>query len=226
MRKETPMRTKTTGVDTSQHALPPEGERVRCSAGEGGKLVDRMEKTFKIDPPCAFVFYRTNAALMTKQHKAIIVQASDRDESILDVALKERPAYRAISTEGATVTELSIPVIPPKRRAPIKAKDGRVAEVNAESGFSHPTERAERKRGRKPKGQGAKAKKALPMIEGMPADYRRPDDVNGCMTVHGPERVREGFEAIKAEFGNPPSWAVLAMLIQNYRDGKTDDAVA
>ena len=122
--------------------------------------------------------------------------------------------------------ELTIPVIPPKKRAPIKPKDKRVAEVNAESGFSHPTERTERKRGRKPKGQGGKARKTLPMIDGMPADYRRPGDINGCMTVHGPERVREGFEAIKAEFGNPPSWAVMAMLIQHYRDAKADNSAA
>ena len=115
--------------------------------------------------------------------------------------------------------ELKIPVIPAKKkRAAIESGDSRVAAVNAEAGFSHPTEQAQRKRGR-PKVEAKKpAVKAMPMIDGMPADYRRPDDVNGCMTVHGPERVREGFEAIKAEHGNPPSWAVLAMLIQSYRD--------
>ena len=115
--------------------------------------------------------------------------------------------------------ELKIPTIAPKKkRAAIESNDKRVAEVNAEAGFSHPTEQAQRKRGR-PKVETKKAAvKPLPMIEGMPADYRRPDDVNGCMTIHGPERVREGFEAIKAAHGNPPSWAVLAMLIASYKD--------
>lgn len=115
--------------------------------------------------------------------------------------------------------ELKIPTIAPKKkRAAIESNDKRVAEVNAEAGFSHPTEQAQRKRGR-PKVEAKKAAvKPLPMIEGMPADYRRPDDVNGCMTIHGPERVREGFEAIKAAHGNPPSWAVLAMLIASYKD--------
>lgn len=118
--------------------------------------------------------------------------------------------------------ELKIPTIAPKKkRVAIESDDKRVAEVNAKAGFSHPTEQAQRKRGR-PKVQTEKvAAKNLPLVDGMPADYRRPADVNGTMTIHGPERVREGFEAIKAEFGNPPSWAVLAMLIQSYRDGET-----
>ena len=118
--------------------------------------------------------------------------------------------------------ELKIPVIPAKKkRAVIESGDSRVAAVNAEAGFSHPTEQAQRKRGR-PKVEAKKpAVKAMPMIDGMPADYRRPTDVNGCMTIHGPERVREGFEAIKAEHGNPPSWAVLAMLIESYQKGET-----
>ena len=117
--------------------------------------------------------------------------------------------------------ELKIPTIAPKKkRAAIESNDKRVAEVNAEAGFSHPTEKAQRKRGRPKVNTEKPALKALPMIDGMPADYRRPADVNGCMTIHGPERVREGFEAIKAEHGNPPSWAVLAMLIQAYRDGE------
>lgn len=116
--------------------------------------------------------------------------------------------------------ELKIPTIAPKKKhAAIESNDKRVAEVNAEAGFSHPTEQAQRKRGRPKVDTQTPVPKALPMIEGMPADYRRPADVNGCMTIHGPERVREGFEAIKAEHGNPPSWAVLAMLIQSYRDG-------
>jgi len=82
--------------------------------------------------------------------------------------------------------ELKIPTIAPKKkRAAIESNDKRVAEVNAEAGFSHPTEQAQRKRGR-PKVEAKKAAvKPLPMIEGMPADYRRPDDVNGCMTIHG-----------------------------------------
>lgn len=118
--------------------------------------------------------------------------------------------------------ELTIPTIPPKKkRADITSKDERIAEVNAKSGFSHPTEQSARKRGRPKLVAASPVLKSLPMIDGMPADYRRPDDTNGCMTVHGPERVREGFEAIKAEFGNPPSWAVLAMLVQNFRDTKT-----
>jgi len=117
--------------------------------------------------------------------------------------------------------ELKIPVIPAKKkRAAIESNDARVAEVNVKSGFSHPTEQAKRKRGRPKVAAEKKASKALPMIDGMPADYRRPADINGCMTIHGPERVREGFEAIKAEFGNPPSWAVMAMLIQSYRDAE------
>jgi len=116
--------------------------------------------------------------------------------------------------------ELKIPAIAPKKkRAAIGSDDKRVAEVSAEAGFSHPTEQAQRKRGRPKVDTQTPALKTLPMIDGMPADYRRPADVNGCMTIHGPERVREGFEAIKAEHGNPPSWAVLAMLIQSYRDG-------
>ena len=117
--------------------------------------------------------------------------------------------------------ELKIPTIAPKKKRPvIESNDTRIAEVNAKAGFSHPTEQAKRKRGR-PKVEAKAVKtKPMPLIDGMPADYRRPGDVNGCMTVHGPERVREGFEAIKAEHGNPPSWAVLAMLIQSYRDGE------
>ena len=119
--------------------------------------------------------------------------------------------------------ELKIPTIAPKKkRAAIESNDKRVAEVNAEAGFSHPTEQAKRKRGRPKVEEKKAAVKPLPMIEGMPADYRRPDDVNGCMTIHGPERVREGFEAIKAAHGNPPSWAVLAMLIDSYQE--TDKA--
>ena len=117
--------------------------------------------------------------------------------------------------------ELKIPVIAPKKkRAAIESNDARVAEVNAKAGFSHPTEQATRKRGRPKVSAKNPTTKTLPMIEGMPADYRRPADVNGCMTIHGPERGREGFEAIKAEFGNPPSWAVMAMLIQSYKDSQ------
>ena len=117
--------------------------------------------------------------------------------------------------------ELKIPVIAPKKkRAAIEGNDARVAEVNAKAGFLHPTEQATRKRGRPKVSAKKPTTKTLPMIEGMPADYRRPADVNGCMTIHGPERVREGFEAIKAEFGNPPSWAVMAMLIQTYQDNQ------
>jgi len=116
--------------------------------------------------------------------------------------------------------ELKIPTIAPKKKkANFAGDDARLAEVNEKAGFSHPTEQAQRKRGRPKVQEKTPALKTLPMIDGMPADYRRPDDVNGCMTIHGPERVREGFEAIKAEHGNPPSWAVLAMLIQTYRDG-------
>ncbi len=112
--------------------------------------------------------------------------------------------------------ELKIPTIPAKKkRAAIKPDDARIADVNAEAGFSHPTER---KRGRPKVTSKPPKTKSMPLIDGMPADYRRPDDKNGCMTIHGPERVREGFEAIKAEHGNPPSWAVLAMLIQSYRE--------
>ena len=107
-----------------------------------------------------------------------------------------------------------------KKRPVIESNDARVAEVNAKAGFSHPTEQAKRKRGRPAVSPKKPTTKTLPMIDGMPADYRRPADVNGCMTVHGPERVREGFEAIKAEFGNPPSWAVMAMLIQTYQDNQ------
>ena len=117
--------------------------------------------------------------------------------------------------------ELKIPTIAPKKkRAAIDNNDARIAEVNAEAGFSHPTEQAQRKRGRPKVDAKAPKTKPMPMIDGMPADYRRPDDTNGCMTIHGPERVREGFEAIKAEHGNPPSWAVLAMLIESYRESE------
>lgn len=117
--------------------------------------------------------------------------------------------------------ELKIPAIAPKKKRPvIDSNDARVAEVNAKAGFSHPTEQAKRKRGRPAVSAKKPTTKTLPMIDGMPADYRRPADVNGCMTVHGPERVREGFEAIKAEFGNPPSWAVMAMLIQSFQESQ------
>lgn len=117
--------------------------------------------------------------------------------------------------------ELKIPTIAPKKKlAVIESNDARVSEVNAEAGFLHPTEQAQRKRGRPKVDAKAPTLKAMPMIDGMPADYRRPADVNGCMTIHGPERVREGFEAIKAKHGNPPSWAVLAMLIHSYHDGE------
>ena len=65
-----------------------------------------MAKTFKIDLPYVFAFCRTNAAIMTKEHKAIVNQLRAHNEPVLDVELKERSAYRAIFTEGATVTEL------------------------------------------------------------------------------------------------------------------------
>jgi len=99
--------------------------------------------------------------------------------------------------------ELKIPTIVPKKKRPvIESNDARVAEVNAKAGFSHPTEQAKRKRGRPAVSAKKPTTKTLPMIDGMPADYRRPADVNGCMTVHGPERVREAYSPSAFEPGS------------------------
>lgn len=75
-------------------------------AAKASQLVKRMAKTFKIDLPYVFAFCRTNAAIMTREHKGIISQLEAHNEPVLGVDLKERSAYRAIFTEGATVIEL------------------------------------------------------------------------------------------------------------------------
>ncbi len=75
-------------------------------AAKASQLVKRMAKTFKIDLPYVFAFCRTNAAIMTREHKGIISQLEAHEEPVLAVDLKERSAYRAIFTEGATVLEL------------------------------------------------------------------------------------------------------------------------
>lgn len=98
-----------------------------------------------------------------------------------------------------------------------------------------PADKPKRKRGRPPKsagaGQGTKKTsrpgktptiKQMPFIEGLPADWRFEDDDNSCMTIHGPDRVREMFESIKAEFGTMPSWAVLHMLCHRYRQNPVE----
>ena len=76
-------------------------------AAKASQLVKRMAKTFKIDLPYVFAFCRTNAAIITREHKGIIEQLEAHKEPVLGVDLKERSAYRAIFTEGATVTELT-----------------------------------------------------------------------------------------------------------------------
>ena len=76
-------------------------------AAKASQLVKRMAKTFKIDLPYVFAFCRTNAAIVTREHKGIIEQLEAHKEPVLGVDLKERSAYRAIFTEGATVTELA-----------------------------------------------------------------------------------------------------------------------
>jgi len=76
-------------------------------AAKASQLVKRMAKTFKIDLPYVFAFCRTNAAIVTREHKGIIEQLEAHKEPVLGVDLKERSAYRAIFTEGATVTELT-----------------------------------------------------------------------------------------------------------------------
>ncbi len=75
-------------------------------AAKASQLVKRMAKTFKIDLPYVFAFCRTNSAIMTKEHKTIVSQLRTHNEPVLEVELKERSAYRAIFTEGATVPEL------------------------------------------------------------------------------------------------------------------------
>lgn len=75
-------------------------------AAKASQLVKRMAKTFKIELPYIFAFCRTNAAIMTKEHKGIILQLEANAEPVLSVDLKERSAYRAIFTEGATILEL------------------------------------------------------------------------------------------------------------------------
>lgn len=75
-------------------------------AAKASQLVKRMAKTFKIDLPYVFAFCRTNAAITTREHKGIIEQLAAHQEPVLNVDLKERSAYRAIFTEGATVLEL------------------------------------------------------------------------------------------------------------------------
>ena len=107
-------------------------------------------------------------------------------------------------------------------------------KLSAEVGFQHPSEakakdvQKPRKRGRPRKsvqspGSASKPNKKpvyrqMPFVDGAPADMRTADDQNCCMTIHGPERVRDEFEAIKATFGGRPSWAVLLVLCRNYVD--------
>ena len=96
-------------------------------AAKASQLVKRMAKTFKIDLPYVFAFCRTNAAITTKEHKAIIGQLRAHSEPVLEVELKERSAYRAIFTEGATVTELE----ENKSGSIAKAQDNAVAFTQA-----------------------------------------------------------------------------------------------
>lgn len=56
----------------------------------------------------------------------------------------------------------------------------------------------------------------MPLIDGLPADYRRPDDVATNMTIHMPERVKKAFNDMKAECGGIPSWVALVILFDAY----------
>ena len=63
-----------------------------------------------------------------------------------------------------------------------------------------------------------------PLLAGEPVGMRRADDTNCCMSIHGPERVRDGFEEIKGAYGNLPGWAVLQVLVHHFLDQPPEHA--
>ena len=54
-------------------------------AAKASQLVKRMAKTFKIDLPYIFAFCRTNAAIVTREHKGIIEQLEAHKEPVLSL---------------------------------------------------------------------------------------------------------------------------------------------
>lgn len=70
------------------------------------KLVRRQEKALRREIPHVVMITRTNAAFLTKMHKAILGDMIANKVDVFDVSLIERAAFKAIRTYGGIVHDL------------------------------------------------------------------------------------------------------------------------
>ena len=98
--------------------LSPSGMDARLAA-KASALVQRLSAAFRLDLSYAFAFCRTNAAIVTREHKNIMKQLVDNDQPMLEVDLKERAAFREMFGLGRTIPEMS------------ETKSGQVAKATA-----------------------------------------------------------------------------------------------
>ena len=85
--------------------LSPSGMDARLAA-KASALVQRLAATFRVKLNYAFAFCRTNAAIMTREHKNIMQQLIETEQPVLEVDLKERAAFREMFGLGRTVPEM------------------------------------------------------------------------------------------------------------------------
>lgn len=85
--------------------LSPSSMDARLAARASG-LVARMASVVNAPLNYVFAFCRTNAAIMTREHKKIIDQLRDNEQPVLDVDLKERSAFREMFPLGLAVSEM------------------------------------------------------------------------------------------------------------------------
>lgn len=71
------------------------------------KLLRRQEKALKRNIPHSVLITRTNAAFLTKMHKAILEDMKANNVDVFKVSLIERAAFKAIRTYGGIVHDLN-----------------------------------------------------------------------------------------------------------------------
>ncbi len=70
------------------------------------KLIRRQEKALGRPIPHSVLISRTNAAFLTRMHKAILNDMKENDVDVFECTLNERAAFKAIRTYGGIVHDL------------------------------------------------------------------------------------------------------------------------